>query len=129
MAVLQRAMSIASLLPLLALAAGLGTLKAPGIEQQRVEEVVADRRVGLSICYEDGRDRNPKLEGSVGVVMDVSESGKVLDAKSTRGTTIGDKEVVSCVLEVMKTLDFGAQDKPQTVRYTVRFAEEPPPKE
>ena len=122
-------MSFASLLPLLALAAGLGALKAPGIEQQRVEEVVADRRIGLGICYEDGRDRNPKLQGSVGVVMDVEESGRVADAKSTRGTTIGDKEVVSCVLDVMKTLDFGKQEKPQTVRYTVRFVEEPPSKD
>lgn len=122
-------MSVVALFPLLALALGVGVLKAPGIEQQRVEEVVADRRVGLSICYEDGRDRNPKLQGNVGVVMDVSESGKVLDAKSTRATTIPDKEVVSCVLEVMKTLDFGAQDKPQNVRYTVRFVEEPPAKD
>lgn len=122
-------MSFASLLPLLALATGLGVLKAPGIEQDRVEEVVADRRVGLSICYEDGRDRNPKLQGAVGVLMEVDENGKVESAKSTRGTTIGDKEVVSCVLEVMKTLDFGKQDKPQTVRYTVRFVEEPPAKD
>ena len=122
-------MTVLSLLPLLALAAGLGALKAPGIEQQRVEEVVADRRIGLSICYEDGRDRNPKLQGAVSVVMDVQESGSVADAKSARGTTIGDKEVVSCVLEVMKTLDFGKQEKPQTVRYTVRFVEEPPAKD
>lgn len=122
-------MSFTSLLPLLALATGLGVLKAPGIEPERVEEVVADRRVGLSICYEDGRDRNPKLQGAVSVVMDVEESGRVAAAKSGRGTTIGDKEVVSCVLDVMKTLDFGKQEKPQTVRYTVRFVEEPPAKD
>ncbi|MBL8742310.1 MAG: AgmX/PglI C-terminal domain-containing protein [Myxococcales bacterium] len=122
-------MSFAALFPVFALALGVGALKPPGIEQSRVEEVVADRRVGLSICYEDGRDRNPKLQGNVGVVMEVDDTGKVRDAKSTRATTMPDKEVVSCVLDVMKTLDFGAQDKPQTVRYTVRFVEEPPAKD
>lgn len=122
-------MSLASLLSLVALAAGFASAKAPGIEQNRVEEVVADRHVALSLCYEDGRDRDPKLQGTVAVVMDVEESGRVVDAKSGRGTSIGDKLVVSCVLDVMKTLDFGKLEQPQTVRYTARFFEQPAEKD
>jgi len=128
-------MSIASILPVLALAAGLGVPLfgsrpvSPGIEQTRVEAVVAERNVALRNCYEDGLQRNSKLQGNVAVEMDVQESGLVLDAKSTKGTTLGDKQAVACVVGVMKTLDFGKQDQPQTVTYTVRFVHEPPKKE
>jgi hypothetical protein len=120
-------MSIAFLVPVLALAAGLSAarpLPAPGIEQSRVEAVVSDRNAALSRCYEDGLSRNSKLEGNVAVEMDVQESGLVLDAKSIKGTTLGDSETVACVVGVMKTLDFGKQDQPQTVKYTARFVHE-----
>jgi hypothetical protein len=127
-------MSIASILPVFALAAGFTAafprpLPAPGIEQSRVEAVVSDRNAALSRCYEGGLQRNAKLQGNVAVEMDVQESGLVLEAKSIKGTTLGDKEAVACVVGVMKTLDFGKQDQPQTVKYTVRFVHETPKQE
>ena len=117
------------LVPVLMLAGGVASAKSSGIEQSRVEAVVNDRNVALSLCYEDGRARNAKLQGNVAVSMDVDQDGHVLDAKSTAGTTLGDKDAVKCVLGVMKTLDFGSQENAQTVRYTLRFFEEPPKKE
>ena len=126
-------MSITSFLLPVVLAANLAghrpPVVAPGIEQSRVEAVVSDRNAALSRCYEGGLQRNSKLAGNVAVEMDVQESGLVLDAKSMKGTTLGDKEVVACVVGVMKTLDFGKQDQQQTVKYTVRFVHEPAKKD
>ena len=102
--------------------------RAPAISEARVREVVADRSVALQSCYQDGLDRDAKLKGAVGVEMDVGESGLVLDAKSTKATTIGDAEVVACVVKVMRSLDFGKQDAPSTVRYAVQFEPDPPAK-
>lgn len=115
-----------ALLPFLMIVGGVASAKSTSIEQSRVEAVVADRSVALGLCYEDGRSRNPKLQGNVSVNMDVNEDGHVTDAKSGKGTTLADKDAVTCVLGVMKTLDFGTQDNAQTVHYTLRFFEEPP---
>lgn len=94
-----------------------------------MREVVADRAVALQGCYQDGLDRDAKLKGSVAVEMDVGESGLVLDARSTKGTTIGDGEVVTCVVKVMRSLDFGKQSAPAMVRYAVQFEPDPPKKD
>lgn len=107
---------------------GLTAIAAPSIAPDKVREVVSDRSMGLQNCYQDGLDRNEKLKGNVGVEMKVSESGLVTEAKSTSATTIDDKEVVACVLKIMEQLDFGKQDKPQTIRYSVHFEPEPPAK-
>ena len=122
-------MHLALALQLVALAAGVARPVAPKIDSSGVEAVVGERSVALSLCYEDGRKKNASLAGNVAVEMNVSEQGTVIDAKSIRGTTLPDKAVVGCVVDVMKSLDFGKQDKPQTVRYTLRFYEEPPKKE
>ncbi len=100
---------------------------ASGISQDRVEEVVADRGASLRACYEEGLTRNKDLKGAIAVKMTVAETGRVSDAKSAAGTTMPDAEVVSCVVDIMKTLEFGAQDAPQTVRYALAFAPDPPP--
>jgi hypothetical protein len=100
---------------------------ASGISQDRVEEVVADRGTALRGCYEEGLTRNKDLRGAIAVKMTVAESGRVTDAKSAPGTTMPDSAVVSCVVDIMKTLEFGAQEAPQTVRYALAFAPDPPP--
>jgi hypothetical protein len=100
---------------------------ASGISQDRVEEVVADRSAALRGCYEEGLARNKDLRGTIAVTMKVSEAGRVAEAKSAPGTTLPDADVVTCVVDVMKTLEFGTQEAPQTVRYAMAFAPDPPP--
>ena len=119
-------MSPGHVLPLFALAFGSLTARAPAIAPERVHEVVSDRNVALGGCYQEGLDRDEKLRGKVSVEMKVSETGLVPDAKSLPATTIKDAEVVACVLKVMKTLDFGKQNKPATVTYAVTFEPDPP---
>ena len=97
-----------------------------GISQERVEEVVSDRGASLRACYEEGLTRNKDLKGSIAVKMTVADTGRVTEAKSAQGTTMPDAEVVSCVVDIMKTLEFGTQEAPQTVRYAVAFAPDPP---
>ena len=102
---------------------------ATGISRERVDEVVADRGAALRACYEEGLARNKELRGAIAVSMSVEDTGRVADAKSVPGTTLQDAEVVSCVVGIMKTLEFGLQDAPQTVRYALAFATDPPPSE
>ena len=116
------------LLPLVALAVGTFAPTPPAIAPDRVHEVVSDRNVALAGCYQEGLDRDEKLRGKVSVEMNVSETGLVSDAKSTPATTLEDAAVVACVLKVMKSLDFGKQDEPQTVTYAVTFEPDPPKK-
>lgn len=99
---------------------------ASGISQDRVEEVVADRSASLRACYEEGLTRNKDLRGAIAVKMNVAETGRVTEASSAQGTTMPDAAVVSCVVDIMKTLEFGAQEAPQTVRYALSFAPDPP---
>ncbi|NUP06912.1 MAG: AgmX/PglI C-terminal domain-containing protein [Polyangiaceae bacterium] len=122
-------MSLGTILPIVALALGSLASRAPALGQDKIREAVNDRGVALQGCYQDGLDRNPKLKGTIGVEMKVTESGVVEDAKSTQATTLKDDEVVGCVVKVMKSLDFGKQDSPQTVRYSMYFEPDPPKKE
>lgn len=94
-----------------------------------MRDVVSDRGVSLQACYQEGLDRDAKLKGTVSVEMSVGESGVVMDAKSTGATTLKDAEVVGCVVKVMKSLDFGKQDGPQTVKYALLFEPDPPKKD
>ena len=110
---------------LFALLLGAAMPLATAISQERVEEVVADRSAALRGCYDEGLARKKDLRGAVAVKMSVAESGRVTDASSAPGTTLPDADVVSCVVGVMKTLEFGIQDAPQTVRYSLAFAPDP----
>lgn len=99
-------------------------IQVSNISRERIEAVVGERNVALRACYDKGLEKNAKLAGTVSVDMTVSESGLVSDASSTRATTLKDGEVVSCVVGVMKSLDFGKQDAEQHVQYALAF--EPP---
>lgn len=104
---------------------------APILTSDMVREVVRAHYAGLGTCYQQGLERDPKLAGTVAVHLTVDGQGRVVDAsapeaskkskpprrrrwhKRRRGRhplppepRITDAEVVGCLLDKMRALQF-----------------------
>jgi hypothetical protein len=76
-----------------------------------VAKTVKPAAAKVQKCLKDAHKRDPSLEGEVHIRFVVSHDGKVLDFH-TGESSIGDKDVTSCVGEVIKTLKFPEQPAP-----------------
>ncbi|MBK8214634.1 MAG: AgmX/PglI C-terminal domain-containing protein [Myxococcales bacterium] len=77
----------------------------------RIEPVVIQRVARASFgsftrCYEAGLARDPKLQGRVSTKFVIELDGSVSQAAVGAATTLPDKAVVSCVVEVFGRLRF-----------------------
>jgi hypothetical protein len=92
----------------------------PEVIQQRIRaSYSAFRR-----CYEGGLARDPKLSGRVQVRFVIGHAGQVSDV-TDHGSTLPDPEVVACVVDRFKTLEFPApKETIVTVVYPIQFAPE-----
>lgn len=76
------------------------------IEPVVIRSIVRAALMDFRRCYEAGFARDPKLRGSVSTQFVIALDGSVSQAEVGAGTTMPDKAVVSCVVEVFGRLRF-----------------------
>ena len=84
------------------------------------------------LCYESGRRSNPQLKGRITIELTIGRSGAVSRAKSVDedghnrdGTTMPDRKVVQCVVQLFRGLDFPSPESGVVeVRYSIDFSSE-----
>jgi hypothetical protein len=87
-----------------------------------ISKAVAERRDDSRRCYEEGRTRDPKLEGKVIINFAIDSGGVV--GETSQGMQDGQIEepgVIECLSEVIKTVRFAASPKGKTTRAYHRF--------
>jgi hypothetical protein len=84
-------------------------LGAPSVSGSLPPELIARfvrQRISLlSHCYEHGLAKSLALKGRVEVAFVADPSGRVSSAGSSRGTSLSDATVVSCVVDVFRALE------------------------
>jgi hypothetical protein len=70
-----------------------------------VRAVVRRNSGKIRRCYEKGLRHHPGLQGRVVIEMKVDSDGEV-DAARDAGSTLGDYDVIECIVDVMEDLDF-----------------------
>jgi hypothetical protein len=96
--------------------------RAPHLPPDTVQRVVRASFGAFRICYELGLRRNPVLAGRVVLKLTIDRSGNVSRALDV-GSTIGDGDVVACVVRSAGALAFPASDDgPVNVVYPLTFA-------
>ena len=101
-----------------------GAMNVTGpLSPELIQRIVRKSGPRIRLCYENGLRKNPKLEGTVTVLFGVDTSGA---AKAVRdgGSTLGDADVVSCVLRAFTNLSFPQPKEKDEVRvsYPILFA-------
>jgi hypothetical protein len=88
----------------------------PGI----IKKVVKENGARFRQCYESGAKNNPSLAGKVSVKLTIDKTGAVIAAEETSGA-FPDKAVVSCILDVFKTLKFPKPGGMVIINYPLMF--------
>ncbi len=94
----------------------------PGRCLEDISKAIAERRDDARKCYEEGRKRDPKMEGKVIINFAIDDKGVV--GETSQGMQDGQIEeigVVECVSEVIRTVRFAASPKGKTTRAYHRF--------
>lgn len=76
-----------------------------GLKRREISRVIRRSLPRFKFCYEKQLNANPNLGGKVSVYFAISPSGQVARA-SLRESTIADRRVEECVLDVMRSLRF-----------------------
>ena len=101
----------------------------PGRCLQDVSARVEDRRPAARACYEEGQRRIPELQGRLIINFEIDKTGAVVDAsQSAQDEQIMDEGVVSCVVDVVRSIKFTESAKGKTTRAFHRFEFNLPPK-
>lgn len=91
----------------------------PNVVPQLIQEQGAE---AIAACYEKELKKNNKLQGAATLVFTVNSKGETKDVV-TRGSTMPNKAVESCIVEEVKAWQF-PYSGPETV-YTFPFAFKP----
>lgn len=103
-----------------------------------IQRVVRAEQKKMRACYEQGLRRDAGLAGQVAVRLVINAEGRVQEATSiehpldfavtgpgdpgeSRVTTLPDKAVVGCIVNVYRTLTFAKPEGPVTVVYPLDF--------
>jgi hypothetical protein len=78
-------------------------------------------RMRIRRCFEEGLRRNPDLAGAVVISFLIGRSGAVLDAQDA-GSTLPDREVIACVVRVIRSVEFPPPALLVRVTYPIQFA-------
>jgi hypothetical protein len=73
-----------------------------------LSRTISEHRATARTCYEDGLKRVPAIkDGRIIINFEIDAEGKVIDAsQSVKGEQIEDAEVVACVTDVIKEIQF-----------------------
>jgi hypothetical protein len=94
----------------------------PGRCLPDISKAIGERRDDARKCYEDGRKRDPKIEGKIIINFAIDAEGGV--GETSQGMQDGQIEeagVVDCVSQVIKTVKFAASSKGKTTHAYHRF--------
>lgn len=94
----------------------------PGRCLEDISKAIAERRDDARKCYEEGRKRDPKMEGKIIINFAIDDKGVV--GETSQGMQEGQIEeigVVACVSEVIRTVRFAESPKGKTTRAYHRF--------
>jgi hypothetical protein len=97
-------------------------------EDTRTMEVIAAvvkaNRQKARDCYEKGLKKTPTMKGDLVVHFTLKPNGKVKEAELNRErSTLSDPDVVKCVIEVIKSLEYPKSSKgfESTINYPFNF--------
>lgn len=86
-------------------------VQASSIDTRLIDEKVKTRSEAISVCYEEGLSRKPKLAGKIVVLFVVENDGTVSSVTVTKkGTTLKDETVTACILAEFTTLTFPSRE-------------------
>lgn len=90
-----------------------------------IKDTVRKHLDGVQQCYRKGLARDPQLAGKAVVRLVIEKDGSV--GAGDEGSTLPDKDVISCILDELSGLRFPAPEdgEPVTVVYPFAFAPEP----
>lgn len=92
-----------------------GTIDANGVKQ-----TIHSALNPLKQCYETQLKTNNSLKGKVALQMEVNDKGRVQSAGIQTSSTLKDKKIHECMLNVVKDLSF-----PQPAKGTVAVVDYP----
>lgn len=105
-----RALSRA-LLAVLSCVLVLPAAAASTIDTRVIDDNVQAKSDAISVCYEEGLARKPKLSGKIVVLFLVENDGTVSKVEVTKkGTTLKDEIVTTCVLAEFEKLTFPVRE-------------------
>jgi len=94
----------------------------PGRCLEDISKAIGERRDETRKCYDEGRKRDPKMEGKVIINFAIDDQGVV--GETSQGMQDGQIEeigVVACLSEIITTVKFAASTKGKTTRAYHRF--------
>ncbi|MDI1444907.1 AgmX/PglI C-terminal domain-containing protein [Polyangium sp. 6x1] len=103
----------------------IGALDAPEgkLEPAEIQKVIRGNFKALRACYEEGLQKNPNLEGRIGIRFVIGKDGKPGSISEDTQSTLPDPDVVKCVLAAVETLTFPAPEGGVVkVVYPIMFA-------
>lgn len=94
----------------------------PGRCLEDVSKLVLAHRTEARACYDDGRKRDPNIEGKLVIGFEFDARGTVVDAHQTvADDQFREDLVVACIVDVIKTIKFPPSKKGATTRAYHRF--------
>jgi hypothetical protein len=93
-----------------------------GLDRETVRRVIASYRNQIRTCYEKALLSRAKLQGRILYTWNITAAGPVSTAEITK-STVGSPTLESCVLEVIKGMNFpvAGNGNPTTVIYPFEF--------
>jgi len=80
---------------------------ASSIDTKLIDEKVKEKSDAISVCYEEGLSRRPKLAGKIVVLFVVENDGAVSSVSvAKKGTSMKDEAVTSCIVAEFEKLTF-----------------------
>lgn len=87
-----------------------------------VHRIVRQRFDRFRLCYDNGLRSNPGLQGKVNVRFVIGRSGSVEIVQQAGSSTLGDKNMIDCVVRVFASLSYPKPDAgPVSVVYPLLF--------
>ena len=96
-----------------------------GLHPEVVRRFLRKYRHTLRACYQDGLERNPKLEGALLLRLEVGAAGTVV-AASIPENTIEDEAVVTCFQDAARDWTFPEPREQKSVTIQIPLRVEPP---
>jgi hypothetical protein len=97
------------------------TMNADGrVAPEAIQSSVRARFGAIVACYDAGRAKDPKLAGIVNVKLVIGEDGITREA-SDNGSTLSDKDVVSCIVGDLRGVTYPKGPGVITVVYPIEL--------
>lgn len=105
-------------------AGATATTTGSGLAPEGIQRVIKRHVAKIRFCYEKAMDRAPALSGKIAVSFTIDGQGGVASVKAS-DTTIADAEMVTCVLDAVKSMAFPTPDGGGAVNVVYPFVFSP----